>query len=352
MSTVDHLISKLNESSKKVIGGRGLAIPDPVRLPTGIFALDLAVGGGPPEGRVTVIYGTESSMKSTVCLKLIAQYQKTTPEKRCVYIDVEGHLLQSWAETQGVNWAELIVVVPDLAEQVVDLIEGLMMADDIGIIVLDSIAALMTQREMDADAETAQVGTQGLLINKLYRRITHSFNESRRRNLTPTLILINQIRFKIGVMHGDPETMPGGPSVKFVSSLTIRLSGTDEIVKDVNPNLPAYKKVRATIKKHKIPVISKASEFVVALLPIPDIGLKVGESYDWNTVLQYLRKLELLTKSDGGWELSKTVTGVAVTYPKQDDLKARYFESDELRRKIQKIIIETLMKRGDMIEPE
>lgn len=351
MASVSELMGAVNKSAKKVIGGVGLKISDPERLPSGNFAIDLAMGGGIPMGRCTVVFGPEASMKTTLCLKLIAQHQKLFPERTCVFIDVEGHLSHTWAEVFGVKWDKLLYIRPDSAEQVVNMMEGMMVAEDIGLIVLDSIAAMISQKELDQDAETANVGTSGLVANKLYRKMSHAFNEASRTKVVPTVILINQIRYKIGVMFGDPETMPGGPAFKFISSMTLRVSGFDEVAKK-GDKLPTYKKISVVVKKHKVPILSKNCEYMIALKDIPELNLKLGESYSWNTVLLYMKKLELLVQVKDGWELQASVAGSKITYPTQDVLKERYQKDHAFGDKVRKAVITTALIKGDPIEAE
>lgn len=346
---VEDLIAAVNKNAKKTVGGLGLAIPDPVRLASGILGLDLAIGGGFPLGRVNVIYGMEAAMKTALLLKLIANHQRLFPHLRCVFIDVEQHLLQSWAEMFGVNWSELLYIRPESGEQVVDIMEGMMQADNIGILGLDSLAALMPQREIDADAETANVGTAGLLINKLYRRIGYAYGEAGRNETPlPTLVLINQIRYKIGVMFGDPETMPGGPSIKFASSLTVRLNGSDEFAKKTD-KLPTFKYVKGQVKKHKVPILSRNFEYKIALKEIPELKLKFGECYSWNTILLYLKKLGLLTQEKDGWQLTALVAGVKTMWDTQDVLKDKYQDDVAFGERVRKVVIDRALIQGDPI---
>lgn len=300
-------------------------------------------------GRVSVIFGMEAAMKTFLALKLVAKHQKLFPHLKCVFFDVEHHLLQSWAEMAGVNWNELGVVNPGSAEQTVDMIEGLMVAEDIGMIVLDSIAALMPQREIDASADVANVGTAGLLINKFYRRLGHSYGEAARNGTPlPTMILINQIRYKIGVMFGDPETMPGGPSIRFASSLTIRINGHDEFAQKKD-KMPTFKYVKGQIKKNKVTILSKNFEYKVALKEIPELRLKFGECYSWNTVLLYLKKLGLLTQPDKEWVLTSLISGVKTTWETQDKLKERYQDDPAFGDKVRKVVIDRALIQGDPI---
>lgn len=350
MASVKELIEAQNKASKKIIGSFDFFIPDSPRLPTGIFALDLAIGGGLPQGRAAVIYGPKASMKTTLALKLIAQAQRLLPDKRAAFFDVEGHLDQEWAETFGVNWGDLLVVRPESGEQCVDMFEAMTMADDVSVLVLDSIAALVTTTELDKSAEQANVGTQGLLINKLYRKMGHALNENQRIGNMPIPIFINQIRYKMAVMYGSPETMPGGPSInEYLSSMTLRVRGEDIYLKKTD-GLPAYKKIHVTVNKWKVPILSKNSEYSIALRDLPELNLKQGDSPSWNTVLIYLKKLGLLLQVKDGWELQALVAGVKIVFATQDDMKQRYQDMPEFADKVRKAVIDKAL--GDGIEVE
>lgn len=322
---------------------------DPPRLGTGIFAVDLQLGGGIPMGRISVIYGPEASMKTTLALKFIAEAQRRFPDKKAVFVDVEGHYSKEWAIKMGVDEPALTVVGPDTAEQAVNFIESLLYAEDLSVVVLDSLAALVTNAELDSDAEKAQVGTQGLLINKMYRKVTRALLLAKKeKKRTPTLILINQIRYKIGVMYGNPEIMPGGPSFLFASFMTLRTYGKDEMDTSVSKDLPAFKKVNVIVKKKKVPIVATKSEFLLALLPNPALGLKVGESYDWTTVLHYLKAYNLLVKVKGGWDLL-CMDGELLSYPKQEDLKKAMRDDPEFDALVKGHIISTVLEGADMI---
>lgn len=322
---------------------------DPLRISTGLFAFDLATGGGFPVGRTSVVYGPESSMKSTICLKSIARAQKLWPEKTAMYVDVEGAYSGLWAEKMGVDIGKLIVLVPDTAERMVDMVESLLYATDVSVVVVDSLAALVTGKELDSDAEDAMVGTSGLLINKFYRKTTRALNVARQAGRLPTLICVNQIRYKIGVLYGDPETMPGGPSFKFASSLTVRLYGKDEVDKEVNKDLPAFKVVSVIVKKHKVPIVARSSEFRMAVIPNPTLGLEIGEAYDWNTVLSYLKASELLVKDDKKWRLTLVDTGEVMEFLTQDEVRALSKSDPELYDRIRQSVVAVAVKSGAVV---
>ncbi len=141
----------------------GLQIEDPQRLATGLFAFDLATGGGFPLGRVSILYGKEDSMKTTLYLKAIATAQRLYPKKTAVFVDVEGVIGKKWAQQMGVDVKKLGYVNPDNAEQMVDIVSELMYAEDVSVIVIDSLAALITQHELDKSAEDAIVGKSGMI---------------------------------------------------------------------------------------------------------------------------------------------------------------------------------------------
>ncbi len=327
----------------------GLNIEDPKRLPTGLFAFDLATGGGIPEGRISIFYGTEDSMKTTLCLKLIAQAQRLYPDKTATFVDVEGVLGKKWAQTLGVDIDKLAYIKPDNAEQVVDMVEGILYADDASVIVIDSLAAMITQYELDRSAEETIVGRGGIITNKLYRKVVNALGKCNRAGRYPTLLLINQIRYKIGG-RGNPEVLPGGKSFQYGSSLTVRCRGADIMDSNVSKTLPAYKEVNIIVKKYKVPILAKKAVVTIATQPIEEYGLLVGQAYDWNTLLSYLKSLELLTKVEKQWQLIHPATGEIETFKKQDELKKKVFLDVDYGQSLKSAVIEAMMESDEVIE--
>jgi recombination protein RecA len=309
----------------------GVSPEDPGRIPTGIFPFDLAMGGGIPLQRISLLWGKEDSMKSSLAMLACANAQRLYPDKKAVWIDIE-------------------YVQPKNAEQVVDITESILHTEDASIVVLDSLAALVTQQELDKSAEDAIVGKTGLVVNKLYRKVTQALGEARREGRHPALLVINQIRFKIGVMYGSPETLPGGPSFLFGSSMSLRLYGKDVMENAVSKTLPAYKEVSLQIKKHKVPILATTAVAQIALQPIAQYGLDIGQSYDWNTLLSYLKSLELLTKSKKGWDFVNPETGEVVTYPTQDKLKDQVFADPKFGDAVKNALIAKMMQGEEVIE--
>lgn len=328
----------------------GVNPEDPGRIPTGIFPFDLAMGGGIPMQRISLLWGKEDSMKSSLAMLACANAQRMFPDKKAVWIDIEGVFTKEWAADLGVNIDELVYVQPKNAEQVVDITESILHAEDASIVVLDSLAALVTQQELDKSAEDAIVGKTGLVVNKLYRKVTQALGEARREGRHPALLVINQIRYKIGVMYGNPETLPGGPSFMFGSSMSLRLYGKDVMENAVSKTMPAYKEVNMQIKKHKVPILATTAVAQIALQPIAEYGLGVGESYDWNTLLSYLKSLELLVKGKKGWDFVNPETGEVITYPTQDRLKEQVFEDRKFGDAVKNALIAKMMKGEEVIE--
>jgi recombination protein RecA len=340
----------VKEYKDDTIATMGVKVHDPERLPTGLFAFDLATGGGIPEGRCTIVYGSEDSMKTSLCLKLIASAQRKYPNKSAVFVDIEGVFSKNWARTLGVDVDKLVYIHPDNAEQMVDIVEGILYADDVSLVVVDSLAALLTTHEADKSAEDAIVGRTGLVINKFYRKVTMALSKARRQGRNPSLLCINQIRFKIGVMYGNPETMPGGPSFKYASSMTIKLWGKDVMETGVSKDLPAYKEIKMKIEKHKVPILAKAGVMQVALMPIPEYGLETGEAYDWNTLLSYLKSMELFRKVEKVWQLVDPETGEITEFKKQDQLKKKIYSDSEYGQQLKSSVIKFMMKTDEVIE--
>lgn len=338
MSDIAAIMKDLKKKHGDEVMNQGAKLQNSERIPTGWFDFDLACGGGLPLGRINILYGAESSLKTTLALRVVAAYQRKYPKKKCVFVDIENHYDPIWGKKLGVNNDNLIYVMPDHAEQVVDIVQSLLEASDIGIIVLDSLAALITTNEANSSADKAVVGGAGLVVGKLYRKITLGLSRARKEGRHPMVIAINQIRLKVGVLYGDPETMPGGNAFKFASSLTIRLYGKDEVVSKVNATMPSYKLVSGIIKKYKVPITARTFEFRMGALNSAINGIKLAHVEDWKTVYQYLQEL--------GWAVKKghKVTFLDEVYPTALDLKRKlqgdlpYYE--QLKAAIIKAVLE------------
>ncbi|VAX39085.1 RecA protein [hydrothermal vent metagenome] len=222
-----------------------LAIPG---ISTGALSLDLALGGrGIPRGRIIEIFGPESSGKTTLALSVIASAQKAVGEnlsRVAAFIDAEHALDPSWAKRIGVNIDDLLVSQPDTGEQALEICELLVRSNAVDVIVIDSVAALIPRAEIEGEMGASQVGLQARLMSQAMRKLTGVIARS-----NCTVIFINQIREKIGVMFGSPETTPGGRALKFYSSIRIDIRRISAI-KDGDTNVG--NRVRVRVVKNKV----------------------------------------------------------------------------------------------------
>ena len=210
--------------------GEGEAIEDIQTVSTGSLGLDIALGvGGLPRGRVIEIYGPESSGKTTLTLQVIAEMQKTGGT--CAFVDAEHALDVQYAQKLGINLPDLLISQPDTGEQALEIVDSLVRSGAVDLIVVDSVAALTPKAEIEGDMGDQLPGLQARLMSQALRKLTATIKKT-----NCTVIFINQIRMKIGVMFGSPETTTGGNALKFYSSvrLDIRRVGTikkgDEVV--------------------------------------------------------------------------------------------------------------------------
>lgn len=223
-------------------------------LPTGVLPLDIALGvGGIPKGRIIEAFGPESSGKTTICLSIIAQTQKEGGV--AAFVDVEHAMDPEWAKLLGVNLEDLLVSQPDTGEQALEVVEALVRSGGVDLIVVDSVAALVPRAELEGEMGEAQIGLQARLMSQALRKLTAVVSKSK-----TTVLFTNQIRLKVGIMFGNPETTPGGLALKFYASVRMDVRKTETLKRNA---VPYGSRHRIKIVKNKVAPPFKEAEITI-----------------------------------------------------------------------------------------
>lgn len=294
-------------------------------IPTGSMSLDIALGiGGLPKGRIIEIYGPESSGKTTLALSAVAQAQKAGGE--AAFIDAEHALDPVYASNLGVDIASLLVSQPDNGEQALEIAEALVRSGAIDILVIDSVAALTPRAEIDGDMGDSHVGLQARLMSQALRKIAGAIAKS-----NCIVIFINQLRMKIGVMYGNPETTTGGNALKFYASVRIDIRKIETLK---NGTEVVGSRTRARVVKNKVAPPFREAEF--------DIMYGKGISRE-GEALDLAIKLGVINKSGSWFSYEDRRLGQG-----RDNVKRLLETDDELRQEIESKVMEHMNELNDI----
>lgn len=303
-------------------------------IPTGTLPLDIALGvGGVPRGRIVEIYGPESSGKTTIALHIIAEAQKLNGI--AAFIDAEHALDPAYAKKLGVDIDNLLISQPDNGEQALEIAEALVRSGAIDVVVVDSVAALVPKAEIEGEMGDSHVGLQARLMSQAMRKLTGIISKSR-----TTAIFINQIREKVGVMFGSPETTTGGRALKFYASVRLDVRKIDTLKQG---NEPVGNRTRIKVVKNKISPPFKQAEF--------DIMFGHGVSLE-GSIVDMGTEMDIIEKSGAWYSFGGTRLGQGRENVKEflrDNIKIR----DEIEAKIrEKITVAAPEKPEEAAAPE
>lgn len=279
-------------------------------IPTGIFTLDVALGvGGIPRGRIIEIFGPESSGKTTLCLSIIAQAQKAGGV--AAFVDAEHALDPAWAKTLGLKLEDLLISQPDTGEQALEITEALIRSGGVDVVVVDSVAALVPRAEIAGEMGDQQMGLQARLMSQALRKLTGIVSKSK-----TTVIFTNQLRLKIGIMFGNPETTPGGLALKFYSSLRLDVRKIETLKK----NNQAYgARIRVRVVKNKIAPPFKEAEIIIT-----SAGIDADEA-----LVDAALQAEIITKSGSFLKMGEKILAQG-----RDQLKEQLATDPKLKEKL------------------
>lgn len=299
-------------------------------IPTGSISLDVALGGGIPRGRIVEIYGPESSGKTTLSLHILAEAQKING--KVAFIDAEHALDPQYARKIGVNVDDMLLSQPDSGEQALEIVDTLVRSNALDVIVIDSVAALTPRAEIDGDMGDSHMGLQARLMSQALRKLTAVISKSK-----TTVIFLNQLRMKIGVMFGNPETTTGGNALKFYSSVRMdvrakaKIQDTGSVDKELVGN-----KVRVKIVKNKIAPPFKVAEF--------DIMYNKGISFEGD-LLDLSVKYNITRKAGAFYSYKETKLGQG-----RENSKSFLKENPKVLKQIEKDVRGLLSGDPEQIE--
>lgn len=284
-------------------------------IPTGSISLDIALGGGIPKGRIIEIFGPEASGKTTLAMHIIAEVQKTGGV--AAFVDAEHALDPERAKAVGVKIDKLLISQPDSGEQGLDIVEALVRSNSVDIIVVDSVAALTPRAELEGEMGDSHMGLHARLMSQALRKLTSIISKSR-----STVIFINQIRMKIGVMFGNPETTTGGKALPFYTSVRIEIRRLAQIKQG---DAIVGNRVKAKVVKNKVAPPFRATEF--------DIMFSEGGISYAGDLLDTGVLHNVITKSGNTFSFGETKIGVG-----RENAKKFLLENPKLMKDIEKAI--------------
>jgi recombination protein RecA len=323
------------------------------RLPTGLFALDLALGGGWAKHRMNIIWGSQSSCKTYLMLKMIALVQKlefytnlpfdgTGRKYKIAYVDVEGALDFDWATKIGVDLSDLYYVRPESAEQAADIVESLFSSGVFDIVVLDSLAAMTPEAELDGDMTDQQPGSHARVNNKMFRKVQASMNAIYNKDgeEAPTFFVINQERHKFGVTFGSNKTKPGGRGQDFYSTMELHTYSKGMQYFDKEHTMPKFGLFGFKVEKNKAAPPKVEGSFMLAVADDPEGSFQAGQLQEIESVEIYAERLGVFKQID-----KTSWTMFDEKYKRKGDLIAHWYQNEENFAKLKRALLKRLFPK-------
>lgn len=304
-------LDELAAAIRKEYGGTTIMLAkekrQPLRLPTGIFTLDLACCGGIPFQTISMFYGPRSSGKTTGMLKTIASVQRMIPEKMPALVDAEHTFDPVWAEKLGVDLDRLLVVQPASGEEAVDICDALMRDSNVSLVCLDSIAALVPMKEIEESAEDAHVGIHAKLVTRLVRKVNTAIAAASKRGEAVAFLVANQQRSAIGKWAPAGQealSLPGGKALEFFTALQVKFKNKENLKKDDDGfEMLTVNEHAFTIDKNKFNAGIRKGEFLLQRVADEEYGLAEGDIDDAATMLAFGKRMGIYTGAGRSWTL-------------------------------------------------
>lgn len=266
----------------------------PLRISTGVFILDLALLGGIPHNRQSMVVGKKHSGKSMLSMLIAASAQYYYPDQQVVLVDLEGTFDKVWAQALGVDLERMLIVEPDTGEMAIDISESIIQSKEASLVIVDSLAAIVPYAEQEAEAGDAMVGVQARLIARMVRKLTTALLRERKRSHFVTTLYINQFRAKIGGFQkfGEPLSIPGGHALEHSTSVQMTMKNREHHGKDAaDVEIMDYNEHSYSIQKNKMNNGPRTGEFKMVRTAMPGIHLGVGDIDENRTLIAYAKKL-------------------------------------------------------------
>lgn len=327
-------------------------------LSTGIFTLDLALGGGIPESGITLIYGQEASGKSTLTLKLIASCQEKYPNLTPVIVDLEGTIRPNmdWVISNGVDPERLYILDNVIGEKAVDAIVKILQDPNVPLVILDSIPALVSEKRWENSVEDQVMAEFAKLVQPLVQKVNNVIISQRKNGLHKTLVIVNQWRQKAGFVMGDPRILPGGRAQHFFSICKVELFNKEQLGKTTEGFLTAdHNDHSFKVSKYKV-MSSPFKEGEYTLCRNPDGELPPGTIDDFTTVVNVAQKFGIVHGAGQSWGMYSALTGEDLKFKTKQDITTYMISTPDEYDEMKKFLVLSMRKKlglnQDIYKPE